>query len=80
MGCPCAFKIADPPPAAAGARAQPRHIYRSTLRHFWPRLLVTSLAWLANDFAFYGARARAHARAPPGLLRPPRLAPASGAR
>ncbi|PSC68539.1 proton phosphate symporter [Micractinium conductrix] len=24
------------------------------LKHYWPRLLMTSLGWAANDFAFYG--------------------------
>ncbi len=23
-------------------------------KQFWPRLTATSLAWVANDFAFYG--------------------------
>lgn len=23
-------------------------------RKYWPRLMATSLAWVANDFAFYG--------------------------
>ena len=38
-----------------------RHGRRSSeywviLRYYWPRLLVTCMAWLANDFAFYGGR------------------------
>lgn len=28
--------------------------YLVILRYYWPRLLVTCLAWLVNDFAFYG--------------------------
>jgi hypothetical protein len=31
----------------------------SALRFFWPRLTATSLAWVANDFAFYVSLARA---------------------
>lgn len=30
------------------------HMYKTTLHRFGPRLFVTSLAWVANDFAFYG--------------------------
>ncbi|KIY93363.1 proton/phosphate symporter [Monoraphidium neglectum] len=33
---------------------QTSFIYRTALKRFWPRLLVTSLAWVANDGAFYG--------------------------
>lgn len=29
-------------------------MYRAALRWFGPRLFVTSFAWVANDFAFYG--------------------------
>ena len=36
------------------ARRQPHHLYRSVLARFGPRLLVTSLAWMAGNFAFYG--------------------------
>ena len=35
---------------------QPHHLYRSTLRYFGPRLGVTSLAWAASGFAFYGSK------------------------
>lgn len=28
-----------------------RREYLAVIRYFWPRLLVTSLAWLLNDFA-----------------------------
>lgn len=35
--------------------AQPHHLYRTVLREFGPRLVVTCLAWMAANFAFYGA-------------------------
>ncbi|PRW58781.1 proton phosphate symporter [Chlorella sorokiniana] len=37
-----------------GLRTASRRHYLLLLRHFWPRLLVTSTAWMLNDFAFYG--------------------------
>ncbi|KAL4429622.1 hypothetical protein ABPG77_008671 [Micractinium sp. CCAP 211/92] len=30
------------------------HEHWTVLRFYWPRLLVTCLGWVANDFAFYG--------------------------
>ena len=30
------------------------YIYKTALARFGPRLFVTSMAWVANDFAFYG--------------------------
>jgi hypothetical protein len=29
-------------------------MYKTALYRFGPRLLVTCLGWVANDFAFYG--------------------------
>ncbi|KIZ06012.1 Inorganic phosphate transporter PHO84 [Monoraphidium neglectum] len=34
---------------------RPHHLYRTVLREFGPRLVVTCLAWMAANFAFYGA-------------------------
>lgn len=39
-------------PAAHGHRSWREHW--TVLRFYWPRLLVTCLGWVANDFAFYG--------------------------
>ena len=33
---------------------QTTYIYKTAFARFWPRLFVTSMAWVANDFAFYG--------------------------
>ncbi|KAI8468145.1 MAG: major facilitator superfamily domain-containing protein [Monoraphidium minutum] len=33
---------------------QASYMYKTALRHFGPRLFVTCMAWVANDFAFYG--------------------------
>lgn len=27
---------------------------RMAFRKYWPRLVATCMAWVANDFAFYG--------------------------
>lgn len=37
-------------------RAPSRQHYAVLLRHYWPRLLVTSTAWLLNDFAVSARR------------------------
>ncbi len=42
MLCPCC------------AHAVPTLWLQRSLRHYWQRQLVASVAWVANDFAFYG--------------------------
>lgn len=39
---------------AANRVTQSHHLYRTVVARFGPRLLVTSLAWMAGNFAFYG--------------------------
>jgi hypothetical protein len=31
-----------------------RYLTLNAFTNFWPRLTATSMAWVANDFAFYG--------------------------
>lgn len=39
---------------AAAPPPQTSFIYKTAISRFGPRLFVTSGAWVANDFAFYG--------------------------
>lgn len=52
-------KVSDAPAMHVAAsnkavKQAKRGLIMNAAKHFWPRLVATSLAWVANDFAFYG--------------------------
>ena len=52
--CPHAQVFDDVVATDNDAQKRVWHRHWVSLKAYWPRLMVASMAWIANDFAFYG--------------------------